>query len=156
VLTSEDESESEAENEDDDAVDAANEPGAVDEDALEEMKWELNKVLPEVSDAFEGLGQPCVRIEPTTSAMFCFELVFPKSVRAMIVLETNRYGRYLTVIKNRQSAVPKVWKELDDAELCVFLGLVVVSCHDVHVIRCVCLHCALRPPFIGEDYCPSA
>jgi hypothetical protein len=126
-FTSEDESETELN------FDGGEEPdelGGLDEVAatmIDDMKWELGKELPEVSGTFEGLGQPCVRIEPTTSAMYCFELVFPASLRRMIVFETNRYGHKLNMMENRKRMRPLEWKDLDDAEFRVYLGLVVVN-----------------------------
>jgi hypothetical protein len=147
TLTSEDESESEDDFDGAEELGANAEPDALDAAAPAVLKWELGKELPEVSGTFEGLGQPCVRIEPTTSAMFCFDLVFPPSLRNMMVLETHRYGRFLVELNNKRRPIPQTWVDLDDNEFLVYLGLVLVDIVITRLVFNVCILTArLRPP----------
>jgi hypothetical protein len=103
----------------------------------EELMWELNVDLPDPSTqgpstTFEGCGQPHNPVNESCSARFFFDLVFPLSLRAIILRETNRYGIFFQnwCVRSGTPGSGKAlipWVHLDDSELCVFLGIVVVK-----------------------------
>jgi hypothetical protein len=98
-----------------------------DEDEDVEMDWKLGVDLSEPIDTFEGVGQSSVPITGTTSARYCFDMVFPATVRALILKETNRYGIFFADWRVRSGKPNVPWVHLEDAELCVFFGLVLVQ-----------------------------
>jgi hypothetical protein len=91
------------------------------------MDWKLGVDLTEPLGTFEGVGQSSVPITGTTSARYCFDMVFPATVRSLILKETNRYGVFFADWRIRSGKINVPWVHLDDAELCVFLGLVLVQ-----------------------------
>jgi hypothetical protein len=100
---------------------------APDEDEDVEMDWKLGVDLTEPLGTYEGVGQSSVPINGTTPARYCFDLVFPAALRSLILKETNRYGIFFADWRLRAGKYPVPWVHLDDAELCVFLGLILVQ-----------------------------
>jgi hypothetical protein len=95
------------------------------EDKEEVLDWVFGVDLPEPTGVFDGVGHPSVPVSAATSARFCFDLVMPASLRALVIRETNRYGVWFADWRIRAGKPPVPWVNLIDSELCVFLGLVV-------------------------------
>jgi hypothetical protein len=122
------------------------------------MDWKLGEDLREPLGTYEGVGQSSVPIFATTSARYCFDLVFPAVLRSLILKETNRYGAFFADWRVRAGKLYVPWVHLDDSKLCVFLGLVLVQNRCIlffKFILCTQSYMYIHIPtlLLGHDHC---